>query len=544
MSSTIATDRTIGAATGGLSSRLKTLRFGLNLYQLCSDVNGTQLFVYKSTDQGLTWVLVDGLNGPIIETGSFTQGAWTTTGVKFFAASVSTVVNGTFKRCQVTIFDPSTDLWGTNTITTNNTGPIKNPLVIHYRASTSQLIILCNFLTSGAGLGRVLSYTFNTLTLAFTGESAVVISSINVIFNSVAIVAAGPGITLLLYTERDTLTNTSILAYKTLSDAGVLGVQVNIDSVVTVSTASIARATTDGTTIGLVWFPDSDGAQDILQTYTAPVATLVFTAQTIGLDGVLFGAFTSFDIAVGSFGTVVIVAYFFFLWTIVRYQDTGSGFDSGLVQQIPGTVVLNSFMALAAVRDTDLINISFSCLVTGKQATLDVAVLGEVFVVQLTAVVVGDNTISFQMVQGTGALSVAVVGHAITVTLADDGGIPPSTTTITDLVNILNATPAFTALASITQIGANPTITRLVVYPLNFLTGGVFGPTRLLAFIPLNLSPAVMLPNILMAPSFSIILPDPHSKCAPNKLQKCHAELACHYAPFQVFYPPRAGKIG
>lgn len=112
--------------------------------------------------------------------------------------------------------------------------------------------------------------------------------------------------------------------------------------------------------------------------------------------------------------------------------------------------------------------------VGGTPARLTVAVT-EVLFMEMEAVTPGisGNGISFQMVVAgdNTALSISVVGDAITVNSATDGGGLP-TTSITAMVAALLATPAFNALVTITLVGPDPTVTLLEDYPQTFFVGG------------------------------------------------------------------------
>jgi hypothetical protein len=111
----------------------------------------------------------------------------------------------------------------------------------------------------------------------------------------------------------------------------------------------------------------------------------------------------------------------------------------------------------------------------GVQATLTVTELTEILVMEMEAVTPGiaGNNISFQSILSgiNTPFSISVIGDAITVTVATDGtGL--STTTITDMINALLATPAFNALVNITLIGPDPDTTLVDNIPQMFFGGG------------------------------------------------------------------------
>lgn len=112
-----------------------------------------------------------------------------------------------------------------------------------------------------------------------------------------------------------------------------------------------------------------------------------------------------------------------------------------------------------------------------SHASLTFIELGELIYFLLTAVAAGPsgNLISFA-VTGAGtpnlALSVTVVGNAISVQLATDAG-GNSATTRDQMVAALNAVPAVTALVTITPEGLDQEVP--VNYPATFLGGGSGG---------------------------------------------------------------------
>jgi hypothetical protein len=111
----------------------------------------------------------------------------------------------------------------------------------------------------------------------------------------------------------------------------------------------------------------------------------------------------------------------------------------------------------------------------GVQANLTVTELTEILVMEMLAVTPGaaGNNISFEAVLSgiNTPFSISIIGDAITVTAATDGtGL--STTTITEMVNALLATPAFNALATITMVGPNPNTTLIANIPQIFFGGG------------------------------------------------------------------------
>jgi hypothetical protein len=128
----------------------------------------------------------------------------------------------------------------------------------------------------------------------------------------------------------------------------------------------------------------------------------------------------------------------------------------------------------------------------GAAATLDVVEFGEVFLIRLLAVTPGlpGNSISFEtIVAGDNTvLSVSVVGSAITVNCGTDGG-GATTTTLTDMVNALEATPAFNALCTITLVANMPDTIFVFGFPTTFLHGGTGGGSSLQQGLTIKIDP-------------------------------------------------------
>lgn len=163
---------TITAGFGGLQSWSFEGPFqnGTSLYVPLNDLVAGTTRMFKSADSGVTWAEVDPANAPFQGT-IFGPSAGFCSDGSGIVFAVNYNVPGT--RYQISKFNMNTDLWGSTTVTTNDTAfaavsPI--PTVCTFRPSDGKLIIAGSPESQkSGGFYRPAFFTFDPIGLTFTG---------------------------------------------------------------------------------------------------------------------------------------------------------------------------------------------------------------------------------------------------------------------------------------------------------------------------------------------------------------------------------------
>lgn len=245
------------------------------------DNGGGGLDVWKSTDAGVTWNIMDPLGIP----------AQTITASILVGSIIYAVGNNTFPtadRLMVSAFDTATDTWQSSTICgTASSADTGRFVSVQFRSLDSKLVIAGTplSLTIG-GLLRTGYILFDTVGLTFgvwirTGETGATPES----WECVATIPGSGEQDFILVSYTDSgggaRSGTRSVWRQSLLDGGVLNPKVLIDTITDAGlTAVTPMAFSDGTNAVIVWAPTNLNPL-AMTVWTGPVSTWALASQAL-----------------------------------------------------------------------------------------------------------------------------------------------------------------------------------------------------------------------------------------------------------------------
>ena len=245
---------------------------------LVLDAGGGDIDIWKSTDLGVTWAVVDVANSPL----------QTITASVLNGSRIYAIGNDTFTavdNLRVSVFNTATDLWESSTLNPNaNSGDTGRFLSVVFRSSDSQLVIAGTPLSlKVGGLLRTGYLLFDTGALTFSAWVRTGETGASTLTWECDAILQGVGEVDFLFFSYVAPSNTGIRAIwrQPLSDAGALGAKVQIGTITDGGASNVTPyGFSDGVNAVVVWVP-TNLAPLAMAVWSGPVSTWALVSQSL-----------------------------------------------------------------------------------------------------------------------------------------------------------------------------------------------------------------------------------------------------------------------
>ena len=218
------------------------------------DNQGSSVNMWKSIDAGVTWSVMDLAGSPLQGLSASVLG-----GTKIYAAGNDETGNPN-SPLMLSIFDTVTDTWVSSTTGPNLSAVTGRDITVFYRAFDNKLIIAGTPLTLTIGGNPRTGYIlFDVGTLTFSGWTRIGETGVSAQTWECNGILQGVGeVDFLLFSYGAGNAGTRAIWRQPLTDSGVLGVRVQVDTITDAGFTSITPyGFSDGITAVIVWVPTS-----------------------------------------------------------------------------------------------------------------------------------------------------------------------------------------------------------------------------------------------------------------------------------------------